>query len=344
MAKIIQKNKKGEMTAIMQILLVIIFAILAIAIVSKFYLSLEPKTQNMICKEELQVSRSILQKDIWGLDAVAKGAMKHPMCITQTKEINLTKYSGDKLKEKVTIEMGNMIDSCWSTFGEGKILNTFGQGTTNWIGWREDGNYYFSCYKFKLHLDDKNAKISTSELLDVNNKYSLWNYNTKGKKIDTTFEESIKKYGAGDKNYLSYAGYVFYEGNGYIEFIEKVDETIAWNEQSSNIGNAMKNMPLIMLPVAFFLGSTPFGWAAIAIMVAGAGYDAINSFYDRMIPSSGPQLKELYPEQWYEVRYYSPYVKDETKYTDNNIVINSIKIVPILENGAGTEIASVNKP
>jgi hypothetical protein len=63
-----------------------------------------------------------------------------------------------------------------------------------------------------------------------------------------------------------------------------------------------------------------------------------------MIPSSGPQLKELYPEQWYEVRYYSPYVKDETKYTDNNIVINSIKIVPILENGAGTEIASVNKP
>ncbi len=297
----------------MSIILILIAAILVWTVSGKLMKTLDTTTQQEICSANIILANKAVNKEIaWSLDEFAKTSVKDPLCTTKINRIDLTKYEGIELDKQVAIEIGEMTENCWKTFGEGKYPNTFIQDSSNW-GFTDFNNYYFTCYKFKIHTKDPNYKITTAKLLEYSsnpNDGLLWKYNINKKPIEISFEESYNKAIAGDKNYISYAGYIFYNGYGYLEFMNTTKEKLT-----------------------FGTGDTRDSFKLTQWLHLDGGID----FIKKATPNMGTPLIEINAERYYEVRYYSPYIKDIDKYKDT-YVLNNIKVVPVGEDGAGNVI------
>lgn len=343
-------NKKG-IVEVMTIILIIFAAIVVFGVTAKFVKLMGAQTQQSICSANIVAANNIIESDKlhWTLDAItdtaAATSLKHPLCTTLVNRVDLTDSKKEDIKKDAAIAMGEMIENCWSSFGEGKYVNTFGQGENTEMGgiFRDHHNYYFPCYKFKLISTELN-NISVNELLmfsDKNNEGLLWKYNLKGKEIKGDISEAITKYLNDNNNdYLSYAGYIFYPGQGYLEFMNEVDDevrigdwvgAIATDVTVGAVGGAVAGLGGLSVPFAIIGG------------IAGLGvgiWGRITEGTSNMVASSGTPMTELKPNVWYEVRYYSPYIIDAEQYGDN-LIINNIKIVPADEGNAGTEIQNI---
>jgi len=277
-------HKKAELAIIVGISIVFISAIVMYMLVGRALLSTDESLQVEICRAQLIGAHSVRGGDKstvfnWALsnvaEDVASNIMSSPLCVTNHREIDLTKVKDSELTKEVGIYIGDMMAKCWKALGEGQIPNTFGQTVENS---RNINNYYFPCYRFKILMPKNTDTVLVS---DLSKEFDgiLWNYNLRGREIssisglsgDLYNQELKRRYiEYGDEEYLSYAGYITWQNYGSFEFAEKVNEFDVLDD-----------------PEYYqFRGS---------ILVLDTKYP----------------LEEIISNQYYEVRYYSAFSTEE---------------------------------
>jgi hypothetical protein len=288
-----------------------------------------------------------------GLEAGARKSLKNPLCATKVEIYDADEFKGlpgNNDSEKVGLVLGKMINKCWNTFGQGKIKNVFGQDKTTilekiFLEKSDLGNYFFTCYKVKFEMDDPSDSVKVIDFMNTGTG-ALWTHNVKGKPItdvytQESFNVQTKKYWASSsKDDLPYAGAVLWDGFGYLEFSENLtgvykkdfDEVIT---DSARLG-AGSAAAMAILAAATINFWNPVGWtlAAVGTIVsatAAVGASGVvvggvfsTSYTMDLLPGQGEKLTDIYSDEFYEIRFYSPYMEDE-EITFN---MNSIKIVP----------------
>ena len=289
------------MSLVATVISVVLAGVLIFGLTVMFARNSSEALQQGICQSNIALGNQIIDEESnsWVISAVkseiGENAVAHPLCVTQVKTIDVSS-SKDFLKD-ATIEIGEMVESCWKSFGQGEIINTFGQGTKD-FGFVNNDNYYFTCHRFKIRTPDSQSLDPMDLIGQEDSIGSLWKYNIQGRELNihsgNLLQESV------EADVPSYAGFVFKNGFGYLEFMETVKDKLS------------------------------FGFADLRDGGTGIG------FYSKSLPQSGEPMKELRAEEFYEVRYYSPFVTD-TDISDS-VILNSIKIVPILAESSGDRI------
>jgi len=370
----IRMSKKASLGLITAIIIILVSCILIYSISFRFFTSfVDEGSQEQICKADILISNSILNKDeVNKFERVAaKTRLKNPFCITHEKILDLDKLKKEKKyknyqdSEIMAIEMGNMITSCWSTFGNGEIFNTFGQDKKN-IKFEDRENYYFPCYAFKFK--SKNRDLAVKGVPTSFFEQLFWLYNLKGqplpnlkkiKNIDDAkklapklLPEAIDHFLEGDKNYQTYATNIFLSHPGYLEFMETVDPDFKYATDDAKDFEVALVAGGTTAAAGFATGVVTVGVTAttviftapiilVAAAVGGIGYLVAAQFKDveMLGPRQGKPLDKIYTEKWYEVRYYSPYIKLDDKKKYEEFVLNSIKIMPYDAKSVGGDLS-----
>ena len=110
---------------------------------------------------------------------------------------------------------------------------------------------------------------------------------------------------------------------------------------TSTTGSAVLGATMAGTAIGVAAVSAPV-WIVVGVgaaVVGGITYGIMKVIPDVRVlgPGAGTEMTTLQIEQWYEVRYYSPYIKDINNYEDG-YVFNSIKIVPYDMAGEGTQV------
>lgn len=309
------KNKKGiALSLIILIIFSIVGLISGLVLIVKYYNAQDQMFQEEICRANIIGANSVLKgnqnsqttlgnfawKQMKG--STAKGLLQSPLCKTQVKTFDFRDIDDEEeYTKKAGLYIGEMVERCWKTFGEGKIPNTFGQ--------KEYRNYYFPCYRFKILLEDNTDYIDTNKLMELD-KGILWTHNVKGNKIpmdcinkngfenEQCYYDTMTEYlQTGNKDYLSYGGYIFWEGHGSLEFAKEI------NYDMDEVAKIAAAATATNIAGTYILSS---GFTGVTIMVVD-------------------KLTKINSDQYYEVRYYAPFIKDGNE----DIELNSIKVVPI---------------
>jgi hypothetical protein len=342
-------NKKGISTIIL-LIIGIVFFMTAGSIYANFSSFMGAGAREQLCQSTLVLGHAARNGNFFTKE-IGSGLVTSPYCATIVKDIKIKGTDEDKVLEQATIAIGSMIRSCWRQFGEGKIENTFGQGPGSiknfWIPNTE--NHYFTCYRFKLELEDQTKTIPIEKLIkiDETSPGTLWAYNLQGRKIETnSFSDTIKKLEeTGDRRYLSYAGYVFFQGNGHLEFIERYfeSEQLAKNFASelfpsggpSGLIGTGGVVVLALIP-GVNLAAATVGGALLALGHLGAS--VYSAFYDKEALVTGLPLTEIKSDHYYEIRYHAPYMGGKHH---ENIILNNIKIVPARAGAEASQIEGI---
>ena len=341
----IMKNKKASMTIIMSITIILVSVLIIYAVSAQFFRSVDTGLQDAICRANVVGLHSLKQDStetgflgaVWRStrDTAVESAQKRPLCATKTHIIDVSNIRDkDEQLARITVELGTMMTRCWSTFGEGRISNTFGQsegflGEYNSLS-GDTANYYFSCYRFKIQFPSSEDSVSIDDL-----QKTLFGVNIQGRPLYDKDGVFVPGGTRGDfskdhvqilRNYFSfekiqpnlevfskdpsprntpYAGHIVWPGYGYFEFVGEA---------------AFERTPLLSLDALVAMGK-----AYPLTGLVGSIKAYFNKQRDILIPSN-PDLymEELQSDEWYEVRYYSPYIIGGP----SGMVVNNIKIMP----------------
>lgn len=349
----IPKNKIAGISIVLVLISGLIAGLAIIQTTNLFYQSADKGLQKSICQGYIislnkqlksgEADQSVIGQILkWTKDKAAENLLKSPYCNTDVEIFDLTELkTQQEIEKEAGILIGEMSENCWTSFARGKIPNTFGQDT-------HLTNYYFPCYKFKFVLPKETDTIKVENLINMKDGI-LWTHNVKKQQITNvftkeTFQENKDKYfDTENKNYLPYAGYISWEGYGYLEFASEVGTKMHSNfvdyatkitlARSSAVltGVVAGNLIITAYTVGIANAWNPVGWAALAVGVGATLYYASEAEQvedDKEITFADYKLTNIKSDRYYEVRYYAPYIEDE----DGNIYgINGIKIVPSSE-------------
>ncbi|MGM5483294.1 MAG: hypothetical protein ACQER9_00060 [Nanobdellota archaeon] len=380
--KKIKFSKKGALGIVMMLFLALVAFLILFTFVGRFLKVADEGLQSEICRANIALLNSEIKEksdensgiiaSTWNLvkDNNARAMLKNPLCTSLVEVFDYRDVKDkNQLRKKVATDIGEMMQNCWKTFGEGKQGNTFGQ-EKGWAGRGDKNNYYFSCYKFKFKMKDSSDSISMEYL--NGDKGLLWKYNVDGKPLfnengrllennklkdeDKMIEATIKQsslmmlyeeyYNNPSSDKIPYLGYITWDGYGYYEFVKKTASGLKIDSAGENVAKGAISGTtagvigaVIGTGLCFYLGPGAVGCAALGSAIAGgaaaggaslASKGLIDSFQNKNVPVMADEykLKEIYSDQYYEVRYYSPYIKN---IDEESWVLNNIKIVPINE-------------
>lgn len=388
------------------LILVLFSALIVFTITTKFLKIAEQGTADAICEANIIGAWSIHNKNYktgWSKvlgatvgEGSAETLLQNPMCNTKVRVFDYRDYNGDEefIVNDFGNELGEMIESCWSTFGEGKLVNTFGQEPVQLRSGdfsSDKKTYYFPCYKFKVQLAKNSDSIDLRPIASLKDGGYLWTHTLKGTSIDSKYvtkENDIYKFKDEDamKQYVldlydgkaeyTYASYVNLNGHGYLDFSKNTSSSLVYNMENMDqiekdlkagliacgggaaTGAVIGGVAALIWGIGVLNAWNPLGWAAVAgaasieIIFAttlgaqiggaigcGAGFGesvislTLDSTYEEILKAAEESvLTELDSEQYYEIRYYSPYYQITSGGSDvKNFSINHIKIVPITE-------------
>lgn len=393
-------NKKAALGIIMGITIILVSVLIIYGITAQFFRSVDTGLQDAICRANVvglaqtktgssSGYANVIWKDV--KSTAINPAQRKPLCTTKVWTIDLedSKSEGESIA-MTTLELGEMIESCWNTFGQGYVANTFGQTSGNWGGnWNpftgDKSTYYFNCYRFKIN-SPKNGGYDAIGVGALQNALYYANikgeslFNEKGefvpegtgkelsgKVVDVLLassnsddesvaqlqsEEFIKMFEEYKKDSspdnTPYAGYVYWDGVGYLEFVREVsykqvsDVVTVNNAAAGGVGGGVIGGTIGGIVGTFFFP----GVGTYAGAIAGAKIGVVLGTIGNAITSSDkvvyPQLNEdghlptLEFDTWYDVRFYSSYTGD----APNGLVLNNIKIMPSGSEG-GTQITPI---
>lgn len=291
-------------------MIIAMISLLALASITTYLFKVSnPQARSSICEGSINIGTAIRDADTpfgteWVVSSIGRMMVENTLCATVINTIEIKGKSEEEIDRNVAIAIGEMIETCWRQFGEGKKYNVFVQSAFDNV-WT---NYYFICYRFKLEFPDQfvSYQVPTSALMDVENGL-LWTLNTRGKQLSESPAELYAKYVNGDRNSLSYGGYVEWDGYGYLEFVESTESSF------------------IRTPASF--SGSMRGW-----LLPGSA---------KIIkPASGAQIPAIKSSEFYEVRFFSP-IEYTVNFDRIDVITNNIKIMPAYADSAATQLEGV---
>ncbi|MFT4326540.1 MAG: hypothetical protein ACMXYK_03505 [Candidatus Woesearchaeota archaeon] len=338
-----QHAKKAglDMAHLAYIIVGIVSFVVAVVIIQNFFTGVSTSAEHQVCEWHVGTFNEIISNDnSWQvLDAAVSEGLKHPLCKSVHKEIDLRSYNNEDIPRQVALALGDMVATCWKTFGEGRYVNTFGQGSRRYLVLRDKKNYFVECYTVSF-IFPRDVTVLVSDIAGASpdNIGYLWRYNTRGNRITVSEEDMLMEYISGNTHALSYMAYVYYN-NGYIEFLENVREEATFDAVDRVVYHTIAGATIGGTGGTFVapgLGSAIGAIAGGAVGASGAIAANIIEGFTRIVPLSGDPMERLYPHTVYSVRYYSPYVADPSAY--NDYTLNNIKIVPVGAESVGTRL------
>lgn len=307
------RSKKAALSELAKMILAIASLIILLVLIVNTVVRTNTEARVSICQANMNIATSIRDADTrlgtgWVVSGVGRTLVEHNLCATVTKTIRIEGRTEDEINKNTAIAIGEMIQNCWRQFGEGKIYNVFQQSSDFF---ERNTNYYFVCYRFKLEFPDNfiSYELPISNL--VSRDGYLWRLNLQGRLLSGDYQDIYQKYSQGDRLFLTYGGYVEWDGYGYLEFVKSVPHSIYYRSE-----------------------------------ITRSLWDRLNNNHplSTIRPGTGPILDVLQSSEYYEVRFYSP-VAGDVLYDHQSFIINNIKITPAWAESYGAELegTSVNE-